>query len=273
MGKLFNLKEWLTVADAARHLSIVFGEDVTEADVLRLGLDKRLRLSIFLAGDYVYAKRVHKRPIPEFLTTKSENFHCELDHDWWLSVEDDQIFRLAGVLDLPMIALDRLEIENEYRRLINGTEVGSDGGEGIYIEDNGQLYALYDQHPPPWHMEIAPPGGIEQYMRQSAMKNYSLSEEIPGHSIIVVRTQALRELEASLNTTSTSPEKPLETTERNTLLTLIAALCADASINPQDRGAAGRIVRMTEALGAPVSDDTVRRWLVKIPDAVESRMK
>ena len=32
MGKLFNLKEWLTVADAARHLSIVFGEDVTEAD-------------------------------------------------------------------------------------------------------------------------------------------------------------------------------------------------------------------------------------------------
>lgn len=37
MGKRFNLlKEWLTVADAARHLSIVFGEDVTEADVLRL---------------------------------------------------------------------------------------------------------------------------------------------------------------------------------------------------------------------------------------------
>ncbi len=46
MGKLFNLKEWLTVADAARHLSVVFGEDVTEADVLRLALDRRLRLSV-----------------------------------------------------------------------------------------------------------------------------------------------------------------------------------------------------------------------------------
>jgi len=46
MGKLFNLKEWLTVADAAKHLSIVFGEDVTEADVLRLALDRRLRLSV-----------------------------------------------------------------------------------------------------------------------------------------------------------------------------------------------------------------------------------
>lgn len=50
MGKLFNLKEWLTVADAARHLSIVFGEDVTEADVLRLALDGRLRLSVYFVN-------------------------------------------------------------------------------------------------------------------------------------------------------------------------------------------------------------------------------
>jgi hypothetical protein len=50
MGKLFNLKEWLTVADAARHLSIAFGEDVTEADVLRLALDGRLRLSVYFVN-------------------------------------------------------------------------------------------------------------------------------------------------------------------------------------------------------------------------------
>ena len=47
MGRLFNLKEWLSLADAAKHLSIVFGEDVTEADVLQLALDRRLRLSIY----------------------------------------------------------------------------------------------------------------------------------------------------------------------------------------------------------------------------------
>lgn len=50
MSKLFNLKEWLTVADAARHLAIVFGEDVTEADVLRLALDGRLRLSVYFVN-------------------------------------------------------------------------------------------------------------------------------------------------------------------------------------------------------------------------------
>lgn len=45
MNRLFKLKEWLTIPDAARHLSGVCGEPVTEADVLRLGLDKHLTLS------------------------------------------------------------------------------------------------------------------------------------------------------------------------------------------------------------------------------------
>jgi hypothetical protein len=46
MKKLLNLKQWLTVADAARHLSILFEEEVTEADVLRLALDEQLVLSV-----------------------------------------------------------------------------------------------------------------------------------------------------------------------------------------------------------------------------------
>jgi hypothetical protein len=43
------------VPDAARHLSIVFGEEVTEADVLRLALDGRLRLSVYFVNG-AYAK-------------------------------------------------------------------------------------------------------------------------------------------------------------------------------------------------------------------------
>ena len=43
MKKLLKLKQWLTVADAAHHLGILFGEDVSEADVLRLEGDDRRR--------------------------------------------------------------------------------------------------------------------------------------------------------------------------------------------------------------------------------------
>ncbi len=74
MGKLFNLKEWLTVADAARHLSIVFGEDVTEADVLRLGLDERLRLSVYFVN--------HGKARCGKVITWDET-------DWWLFPDSD----------------------------------------------------------------------------------------------------------------------------------------------------------------------------------------
>lgn len=45
-SKLFRLKEWLTLAEAANYLSTIFGESVCVADVLRLGLDRHLKLSV-----------------------------------------------------------------------------------------------------------------------------------------------------------------------------------------------------------------------------------
>ena len=68
-------------------------------------------------------------------------------------------------------------------------------------------------------------------------------------------------------------ERPLSTRSRKTLLTIIAALCNEAGIGYQDRGAAKRISELTDEIGASVSDDTVRKILGDIDDAIESRMK
>ncbi len=56
MSKLFKLKEWLIIPEAARHLSAVFDEEVNEADILRLALDKHLKLSVNFVNK-AYAKR------------------------------------------------------------------------------------------------------------------------------------------------------------------------------------------------------------------------
>lgn len=45
-NRLFRLLGWLTVKDAAEYLSIIFGDEVTEAHVLRLALDGQLTLSV-----------------------------------------------------------------------------------------------------------------------------------------------------------------------------------------------------------------------------------
>lgn len=68
-------------------------------------------------------------------------------------------------------------------------------------------------------------------------------------------------------------ESPVTARERNTLLTIIAALCEYSGIDPTERGAASQIAKMTEKLGATVTDDTIRKALGKIADALETRMK
>lgn len=62
-------------------------------------------------------------------------------------------------------------------------------------------------------------------------------------------------------------DKALSTTERNSLLTIIAALCDYSAVDVKKRGAAAQIAGMTEDIGARVSEDTVRRVLDKIVEA------
>lgn len=59
---LFALREWLTVPEAAKYLSmVVFSEEVTEADVLRLALDKHLKIAVRLF-DHIRAYRCEEAP-------------------------------------------------------------------------------------------------------------------------------------------------------------------------------------------------------------------
>ena len=68
-------------------------------------------------------------------------------------------------------------------------------------------------------------------------------------------------------------EKPLSTRGRRTLLTIIAALCKKAEVDYQHHGAAKRISIFTEEIGATVTDETIRKIIKDIDDAVETRTK
>ncbi|EJM75741.1 hypothetical protein PMI29_00267 [Pseudomonas sp. GM49] len=50
MSKLIKLKEWLTIEDTAKRLSISAGETVSEADVLRLVLEGHLTVSVYFVN-------------------------------------------------------------------------------------------------------------------------------------------------------------------------------------------------------------------------------
>lgn len=68
-------------------------------------------------------------------------------------------------------------------------------------------------------------------------------------------------------------DPPLTTRKRRTLLTIVAALCKEAGIDPQARGATKRVEIAVSELGAKIGPDTIKQILDEIPDAVESRSK
>lgn len=68
-------------------------------------------------------------------------------------------------------------------------------------------------------------------------------------------------------------EKPLTTNEKNTLLVIIAALLKEQKTDPSAKGAAAYIKKLTEDIGAPISEDTALEKLRQIPDALERRKK
>jgi len=92
-SKLLKLKKWLTIPEAARHLSNLFEEEVSEADVLRLALDRHLKLSVYFVN-HTYARQGAK-----FLPFEEWNASFKKEISW---EELKPIVRSDGYLSLSL---------------------------------------------------------------------------------------------------------------------------------------------------------------------------
>lgn len=285
MSKLFKLKEWLTLLDSARHLSIAFGEDVNEADVLRLALDGHLKLSVNFVnkarakcGEVILIADAQYREFSADLVASIPGLSEEakgkpvmvlqglnIDDKRVLEL-DSEVISLDGVWDLPMIGAEQLDIEHEYQNLTGGPAVTLINLEGAFVERvEGRMCQLQDSFDP---REINTPQGKKKLDR-----SYYPAGGLPQDAVIVVRTAALREFEQAVNGVPEAIEKPLGAKERNSLLTIIAALCDYSAIDLNGREAVAQIEAMTDEIAAPVGNDTIRTAIKQIPDALESRKK
>lgn len=145
MSKLFSLKAWVTLPDAAAHLSAVFGESVAEADVLQLALDGHLTLSVHFVnhtranpGRIVPADEIGWTELPPISNDENappihipDGLHIEGGR--WVKLER-RIVTLDGIWDLPMIGSEALDVEHEYQRLTNGPSVTLVGIEGAFVQ-------------------------------------------------------------------------------------------------------------------------------------------
>jgi hypothetical protein len=276
LKKLLKLKEWLTVPDAARHLSILFGEEVREADVLRLALDGHLTLSV------LFVNHTEARCGPIVPLQDAKRFVIKISETkWFHGIEGlgigedgkvlelgDSIVTLTDVWDLTMLGAERLDVEHKYQRLTSGPAVDlvfSDGP--IVSREDGtacQLVAHFADN------EFFDKKNLRQPWNNP--ENFYPAHGLPSDSVLVVRTTALRKLESFISELDKAQEKPIERRERTTLLVMIAALAKLAKIDvAKPSSAATAIESQTALMGARIAARTIENHLKRVSEALDSR--
>jgi hypothetical protein len=274
MKKLLNLKQWLTVADAARHLSILFGEEVTEADVLQLALDEHLKLSVNFVN-HASGRRGSVVPLQDAKRRRTKKIG---ENGWFYSIAglgigqdrviewDSGITELQGIWDLTMLGSERLDVEHRYHALTGGPAVNLVFLDGpIVSRDDGTYCQIQEQVS---ESEFVGPKNLTELPGNP--RNYYPAAGLPTDSVLVVRISSLHDLEARVSEPDQKVEKPIGRRERSSLLVIIAALSELAKIDvTKPTSAAVAIESQTVRMGARVAARTIENHLKLIPEVLE----
>lgn len=231
MGKLLKLKEWVTLEDAAKHLTDSLGEAVSVADVLRFAIDGRIKPSIYLirplparrceviygyrenlkAGKYVKVKKEHRQNV-EYLAYDTN------DGDVLVTVPSKSINpsdgKTAGEIKSPICSVEGLYdlffpyyfLEQKYALAIGIDTEPSNERNVIYLKslmdehlqnDKSNYYALEE-------IEWA---GIGSNLHFISPLMFEPATDAKG-AIVVVRTCELVRFEESLIESRTLEQSP-----------------------------------------------------------------
>jgi hypothetical protein len=224
------------------------------------------------------------------------------DDDWILL--DKKVVTIRNVWDLTMLGSEALDIEFYYQKMTSGLEVTLTGLDGIFLEKDGVLAQLQTDFDDNEYQRGSRAQGkklkndlewsllkteeiekLEKEYKQDRKEFIENRKNCPRENhffpsggldeheyVLIIKTKELTRFIQSLDESS-AENKPLKSKERNSLLILIGALCKEVDIDPNQRGIASSLAVMTELVGAPLTDDTIRKILSQIESAIDSRSK
>lgn len=234
MSKLFRLKEWVTIPDAAKYLSQFLNEPVTVPDILQMALDGHLQISVDFPnrakarlGRIVPFKEVPMRELPSLVDGKTVNYPAGMliDHikpgeniaeDTRFVCFSDEVVSIDGIWDLSMVGNERIDIEFDLQREIGGPEVTMINMDGTFLKkDDGTWAALQDQFP---DKSVLGDDGVKRKIKGGYYPAGGLGQDCTR----VVRTSEIISFQAKLE--GRKSDKPLSTSERTAYLNIIAAM-------------------------------------------------
>jgi len=285
MSKLLKLKKWLTLDEAAPHITEEIKETITVTDLYQAALNGGLKLSVY------FVNSAHGVKGELCKVGDIENHLAQQNFD----TKDRTVHSMEGIWDLTMQGQEALEVKGYFEQSNSGGEVTTLSKNGILLQQDDvtcQLYKHFDRE------RIFNPKYNESEERRRAIaeepmralendpsivsphirRNKFGSEFVPCHKlsevggVLIIRQSEVTHLIEFLEGTA-KEEKPLTTNEKNSLLVLIAALCKEADVDWNQRGIATSLVAMTDLIGAPLTDETMRKILKQIDSAIDSRSK
>lgn len=217
---LLNLKSWLTLDETSEQLCSLFGEQVEPKDVLKLGLDGHLKLSIYFATRQS-ASRCHFFDKDEYFSMGprdayrktfrlnilgSEKILAVPSSDVSLFYKHDELVEaecpVLGICDLPMIGDEKLLVEirhfkllGEYKLAESMSGLGSEldviikSSDGVYYRLKGSLKSVGEVVPDSGTFEQ----GLKVHTFAKTTYEQSLSKLVET-AFIVVKPSSIAEL-------------------------------------------------------------------------------
>ncbi|WP_143084322.1 hypothetical protein [Nitrosospira briensis] len=318
---IFSLNEWLPLEQAANHLSSVIpATTVRTADILRFALDGHLKLSVRFPN-FVTVRRGEIIQFPhsqieasiaagvlpselkwQMLPATATRFLADVPEEAEgqpffkirnLKLDDERYVKfvgkvktISGLLDLPMIGGEMIDVEERYQQLTGGPDLNLAAIEGAVVEGrDGELYQLQEQfsakeYSSVWdqeHRELKqqiaaadiPEEEAEKLLdshkkerKQILQTIKALSEEesfyparrLPKDSTLVVRREVLIEFEEFVKQRQLNPCTPADNNGQHRTLT-----------NSCQPATAGKIMQYFKVKRDP--DENVKWWKDKMRDA------
>jgi hypothetical protein len=265
MKKIYKLKQWYSIKDAANRLTQTLSESVQEFDILELALEGHIQLYWYMRHvPSVEVEFGRKKLQPLIIKGKKISFESDNGIEYFIDSYSEvnpnsDITRLNGAHQL---LLEQCGALVDYlRSFITGT-----GGElvsinGYYVKDTeGKTWNIVERFDETY-FNNSDQDKDSDFGRYYNSRNYYPSPYWPVFTELGFTKAELEKFEGQLNDNVVQEIKPKQ---RATLLKIISAMAKDgygydstASRSPFPKELEG----ILDNLGMPVSDDTIRKWL------------
>lgn len=211
MKRLFHLKKWVTLNDAARRLSTLLDEAITAGDVLQLAIDGHLRISLRLINGAVARPLMLIDDLSKMSVDKvpglDGKYSVVIPRDGPIITYGAHLYQVLNVMmeldsdiwDLPMLGFETVLVQQLYQSITGGEQIER------LMTDEGFLVCSSENPPSMFSVQVEDEHNSNKWINESGKlqrvrtgKSSLPAWEFPSGAEVVVKTAALQSFERGL---------------------------------------------------------------------------